>query len=75
MWRVPCIWMNINWIAAKSASIYGRADIAKDITKKTVNLLKKSDFREFYHLETVQGGGAKNFTWGTVVLDMINDYF
>ena len=66
--------MNINWIAAKAADIYGRRDIAKEITKKTVGLLEKSGFREFYHPETGIGGGAKNFTWGTVVLDMVKDY-
>ncbi|MHA1112165.1 MAG: amylo-alpha-1,6-glucosidase [Promethearchaeota archaeon] len=74
LWRGPCIWMNINWIAAKAADMYRRRDIAKEITKKTVKLLKKSDFREFYHPEIGIGGGAKNFTWGTVVLDMIKDY-
>jgi neutral trehalase len=74
LWRGPCIWMNINWIASKAAKMYGRIDIAKEITKKTIKLLEKSDFREFYHPETGQGGGAKKFTWGTVVLDMIKDY-
>jgi len=74
LWRGPCIWMNINWIAAKAASIYERNDLAKEITKKTVKLLEKSGFREFYHPESGIGGGAKNFTWGTVVLDMIKDY-
>ena len=74
LWRGPCIWMNINWIAAKAADIFERRDISKEITKKTVKLLEKSGFREFYHPETGIGGGAKNFTWGTVVLDMIRDY-
>ncbi len=73
LWRGPCIWMNINWIAAKSASLYGRDDLAKEITKKTMKLLEKSGFREFYHPETGIGGGAKNFTWGTVILDMLKD--
>lgn len=75
LWRGPCIWININWIAAKCAEMYDRLDIAKEITKKTVNLLNKSGFREFYHPETGIGGGAKKFTWGTVVLDMLRDYF
>ena len=75
LWRGPCIWININWIAAKAADKYGRRDIAKRITKKTIELLEKSDFREYYHPEKGIGGGAKNFTWATLVLDMIKDYF
>ena len=74
LWRGPCAWTNINWICAKAADIYGRRDIAREITKKTVKVLEKSDFREYYDPETGVGGGAKNFTWGTLTLDMIKDY-
>ncbi|MHC1592127.1 MAG: MGH1-like glycoside hydrolase domain-containing protein, partial [Candidatus Helarchaeales archaeon] len=74
LWRGPCIWININWIAARAAAKYGRKDISKQITERTVELLMKSDFREFYHPEKGIGGGAKSFTWPALVLDMINNY-
>jgi hypothetical protein len=74
LWRGPCNWMNINWIAAKAADIYGRRDIARDLTKKSVKLLERSDFREYYNPETGIGGGARNFTWGTLLMDMIEEY-
>ncbi|MCP4763395.1 MAG: hypothetical protein GY870_16605 [archaeon] len=74
LWRGPCIWTNINWIAAKAAAMYGRRDISKEITMKTMELIEKSDFREYYHPEEGIGGGAKNFTWAALVIDMIIDY-
>jgi len=75
LWRGPCVWMNVNWIVAKAAEKYGRRDIAQEITKKSVKLLEKSGFREFYHPETGTGGGANGYTWSTLVADMIKDYF
>jgi len=74
LWRGPCVWINVNWIVAKAADVYGRRDIAKEITKKSVKLLEKSGYREFYNPMTGIGGGANGYTWSTVVLDMIHDY-
>lgn len=70
LWRGPCVWANMNWIAAKAAVIYNKLDLAREITKKMLKLIRKSHFREFYNPANGEGGGASGFTWPAVVLDM-----
>jgi hypothetical protein len=74
LWRGPCIWANMNWLAARAAAAYGRLDASREITRSTASLILSSGFREFYAPSTGQGGGAKYFTWPALVLDMIERY-
>jgi glycogen debranching enzyme len=71
LWRGPCIWISMNWAAAEAAAIYGRINIASDITAKTARLITENGFYEFYDPETGIGKGANMFTWPALVLDMI----
>jgi len=48
----------------------GFEEVAEDIRQQSVELLKKSGFREYFNPETGGGLGAKNFTWGGLILDM-----
>ncbi len=68
-WRGP-VWMAVNWFVYKGLINYGFFDLAKEIKKSSLKLIAKSGFREHYNPETGQGLGAKNFTWGGLVLDM-----
>jgi len=74
LWRGPCIWINMNWIAARLAAEYGRKDLARAITVKTAEMIGRSGFREYYHPETGKGQGAVNFTWPALALEMIQEY-
>jgi len=74
LWRGHCIWINMNWMAARAASVHGREDISREITMKTLTLIRRSGFREFYDPRTGEGGGAKGFTWPGLALDMIEEY-
>ncbi|MBF9018613.1 MULTISPECIES: trehalase family glycosidase [unclassified Oceanispirochaeta] len=74
LWRGPCQWINMNWMAAGASAAYGRDDIARDITEKTARLIEDEGFREFYHPETGEGGGAEGFLWPALILDMIKSY-
>jgi glycogen debranching enzyme len=74
LWRGPCQWINMNWMAAGAAAAYGRDDLAWDISKKTADLIQKQGFREFYHPLTGEGGGASDFLWPALILDMIKCY-
>lgn len=68
-WRGPT-WMASNWFIYKGLINYGFTDIAKQILESSKNLIAKSGFREYFNPETGEGLGAKNFTWGGLVLDM-----
>lgn len=71
LWRGPCIWISMNWVAAEAASIYGKKDIASSITERTARLIAENGFHEFYDPETGIGKGANMFTWPALCLDMI----
>jgi glycogen debranching enzyme len=71
LWRGPCQWVNMNWIAAEAASAYGRTDLARTITTRTARLIDASGFREYYNPHTGEGGGVKEFCWPGLVLEMI----
>ena len=74
LWRGPCIWINMNWMAARVAAKYGRLDVAKKITKNTAAMIANNGFREYYNPDTGKGQGAINFTWPALALDMIDEY-
>jgi hypothetical protein len=74
LWRGPCIWINLNWMVARAAAVYGRDDIARDITRRTARLIAQNDFREFYHPRTGAGLGATGFTWPALAVDLIAEY-
>jgi glycogen debranching enzyme len=69
LWRGPT-WINTNffiWLGLKKHKEY---KIADKIAKKSVELVQKSGYREFYNPITGIGGGAKNFGWSTLVIIM-----
>lgn len=68
-WRGP-VWMATNWFIYKGLKNYGFYDIAKQIKESSIALIEKSGFREYFNPLTGEGLGAKNFTWGGLVLDM-----
>ena len=68
-WR-GTTWIAINWFIYKGLLNYGFSDIAKQIQQSSINLIEKSGFREYFNPLTGEGLGAKNFTWGGLVLDM-----
>lgn len=68
-WRGP-VWMATNWFIFKGLLNYGYQDVAEEIAKSSLDLLENSGFREQYNPQTGEGLGAKDFTWGGLVLDM-----
>lgn len=68
-WRGP-VWMAANWFIYKGLVKYGYQSFAKNIYDSSRKLLEKSGFRENYNPLTGEGYGAKNFTWGGLVIDM-----
>lgn len=71
-WRGP-VWISINWIIYHGLSRYGFIDAAEKIKESSMALIEKSGFREHFNPETGGGLGAKDFTWGALIVDMIDD--
>lgn len=69
IWR-GTTWLNINWYVARGLRLHGFHEEAKHIAQKNVELVKKSGFREYFNPLTGKGGGAENFGWSTLVVDM-----
>lgn len=70
-WR-GTTWVNINWLLIQGLRRYGRDDLATKISDRTLDMVYKSGFREFYNPFNGNGHGAKHFGWSTLVLDLIN---
>ncbi len=69
-WRGP-MWININWLIYRGLLRYGLKDIAGTLLQKTIAVIKKSGFREYYNPLTGDGLGARDFGWSTLVVDMM----
>lgn len=68
-WRGP-VWIGTNWFIYKGLKQYGFYKEAEKIKQSSVDLLRKSGFREYFNPLTGEGLGAHDFTWGGLVLDM-----
>ena len=60
-WRGP-VWVNCNWIIYQGLKNKDKK-FAEIIRKKTINLIEKKKFREYYSCKSGLGMGAKNFSW------------
>lgn len=69
-WRGP-VWIAPHWFMYKGLVSYGFKEEAMFLKDATLSLLTRSGFREYFNPETGEGYGATNFTWGTLVLDMV----
>ncbi len=69
-WRGP-VWMAPHWFIHKGLTAYGFFNEAKEILEASTTLIEKNGFREYFSPETGRGYGARDFTWGTLILDMM----
>lgn len=70
-WRGPA-WIGAHWFVYRGLVRYGLINEARGIARKSRDLLMRSGFRECFNPETGEGYGAHRFTWGALVLDMID---
>ena len=70
LWRGPT-WINTNWYIYNGLKKHGYKKEAENIKEKSINLIEKSGFREFFNPFSGEGYGAHNFSWSTLVVDMI----
>ncbi len=68
-WRGPT-WIGTNWFIFHGLLRYNRIDVAERLLESSATLLERSGFREYFHPDTGEGAGAKDFTWGALIVDM-----
>lgn len=69
-WRGP-VWFAPHWFIYRGLVRYGFMHEARMIREKSAALIERHGFRECFNAETGEPQGARDFTWGTLVLDMI----
>jgi neutral trehalase len=70
VWRGPT-WMNSNWYLARGLVRHGRLDLARHIANQSIECMKKSGVREYYNPHDATGWGAPDFSWSTILLDLV----
>ncbi|MDY6912225.1 MAG: hypothetical protein SVM79_07725 [Chloroflexota bacterium] len=82
VWRGKETWFFTNWYIAGGLRKQGRrfpehrneyAEIAEELMRRSYKLVRKEGFREYYDARTGKGGGAFDFGWSTLLLDMVYD--
>ncbi len=68
-WR-GTTWLNINWFVVKGLDNYGYRDLSDQLKKKSIQLIEKSGFCEYFNPVTGFGHGPKDFTWSGLIFDM-----
>ncbi|MGH7141759.1 MAG: amylo-alpha-1,6-glucosidase [Minisyncoccia bacterium] len=69
-WRGP-VWLAPHWFVYQGLKAYGFEKQAAALRDKSIALIERSGFREYFDPETGEGYGARDFTWGALVLDMM----
>jgi glycogen debranching enzyme len=72
IWR-GTTWVNTNWFIANGLEKHGHVTLAKKIAKKTIELILKFGFCEYYDpFDGHPGKAMKNFGWSTLAIDFID---
>lgn len=71
LWRGPT-WLATNWLIIKGLQKHGYTKESDMLIERTVKLIQKSDFREFYNPHTGQGYRRENFGWSTLIVDLLD---
>jgi glycogen debranching enzyme len=72
IWRGTS-WVNTNWFLAKGLEKQGYNDLAKKVARKTIELIIKFGFCEYYDpFDGHPGKAMRNFGWSTLAIDFID---
>jgi glycogen debranching enzyme len=70
-WRGPT-WINVNWLLIEGLTRAGAADAAKKLAERTIELVERSGFYEYFDPLTGEGLGADGFAWtAALAIDLI----
>ncbi|MPZ53272.1 MAG: hypothetical protein GEU79_11160 [Acidimicrobiia bacterium] len=69
VWRGPT-WLNANWYLARGLRRHGRHDLADTIRDRSLDLIREHGFREYHNPFDGTPGGAPDFSWSAIAIDM-----
>jgi neutral trehalase len=70
-WQGPT-WINTNWLIIDGLNQYGFTKEAADLRERTLELVAKSGFNEYFNPKNGQPAGAQNFSWtAALVIDLL----
>jgi hypothetical protein len=61
-WLGPA-WVSINWMLARGLASYGRADLSGRLITRTLEMIRRSGYHEYFDPFTGAGYGTGNFSW------------
>ncbi|HZU14813.1 MAG TPA: trehalase family glycosidase [Chloroflexota bacterium] len=70
-WLGP-VWVNTNWMIIRGLVDTGRTDRAAQLTADTLELVRRSGYREYYNPYDGAGYGTDNFSWtAALTVDLV----
>ena len=71
-WRGPT-WVNVNWMLIDGLHRAGRASAADRLIGRTLELVERAGFREYFDPESGEGCGAEDFAWtAALAIDLLD---
>jgi hypothetical protein len=72
-WQGPT-WVNTNWLIIEGLKNYGYDDEARLLRERTLELVNKSGFYEYFNPLNADPAGAANFSWtAALTIDLLKD--
>lgn len=70
-WLGPT-WINTNWMILQGLEQYDRADLSTELKRKTLEVIQRSGYREYFNPMTGEGYGTNNFSWtAALTIDLL----
>ena len=70
-WLGP-VWVNTNWMVSCGLVDYDRPDLAAEVDAMTLDLVRRSGFREYFNPSTGEGYGTNSFSWtAALTIDLV----
>ena len=69
-WR-GTTWVNVNYYIIRGLWQQKEKELAKDLLDLTTRLVTRSGFHEYYNPFTGEGLGVNDFSWSTLVVDLL----
>jgi glycogen debranching enzyme len=70
-WRGPT-WVNVNWMLIDGLRRAGRDAAVDRLTGRTLELIERAGFREYFDPESGEGCGAEDFAWtAALAIDLL----
>lgn len=75
LWSGHCIWINFNWMLSIGLSRFGYREEAREVTRRTVHMILREGFFEYYDSRTGKGMRVPDFCWPALALDMMDRFW